>query len=105
YAQLTKVLPTETDVEKDIAALACLAQILGQGRTSVLYQQVVKPKKALSASASSQLSELAGEFTFRMTPYPGQTLADMNALLKDALASFETRGVTDEDIIKFKGGI
>jgi len=103
--QLTKVYPTVPDYDKDMAALACLAQILGQGRNSVLYQQVVKPKKALSASASSQLSELAGEFTFRITPYPGKSLADMDALLKEAIASFETRGVTDEDIMKFKGGI
>ncbi len=103
--QLTKVFPTVPDYNKDMAALQCLAQILGQGRTSVLYQQVVKPKKALSASASSQLSELAGEFSFRITPYPGKTLADMDALLKEAMASFEARGVTDEDIIKFKGGI
>ncbi|MEO7307163.1 MAG: pitrilysin family protein [Ferruginibacter sp.] len=103
--QLTKVYPTVPDYDKDMAALACLAQILGQGKNSILYQQVVKPKKALSASASSQLSELAGEFTFRITPFPGKSLADMDALLKEAMASFETRGVTDEDIIKFKGGI
>ncbi len=103
--QLTKVYPTVPDYDKDMAALACLAQILGQGRTSVLYQQIVKPKKALSASAFSQLSELAGEFSFRITPYPGATLADMDGLLKDAMTSFEARGVTDEDIIKFKGGI
>ena len=103
--QLTKVFPTVPDYDKDMAALACLAQILGQGKTSILYQQVVKPKKALSASAFSQLSELAGEFTFRITPFPGKTLSDMDVLLKDAMASFEARGVTDEDIIKFKGGI
>ncbi len=103
--QLSKVYPTVPDYDKDMAALSCLAQILGQGKTSVLYQQLVKPKKVLSANAFSQLSELAGEFSFRITPYPGKTLADMDALLKEAMASFETRGVTDEDIIKFKGGI
>ncbi|HMK03548.1 MAG TPA: pitrilysin family protein [Ferruginibacter sp.] len=103
--QLTKVYPTVPDYDKDMAALACLAQVLGQGRNSILYQQLVKPKKALSASAFSSLSELAGEFTFRITPYPGKSLADMDALLKEAITSFETRGVTDKDIMKFKGGI
>lgn len=103
--QLSKVYPTVPDYDKDIAALACLAQILGQGKTSVLYQQLVKPKKALSASAFSSLSELAGEFSFRITPYPGKSLASMDSLLRDAMRSFEARGVTDEDIIKFKGGI
>ena len=103
--QLSKAYPTVPDYDKDMAALACLAQVLGQGKTSILYQQLVKPKKALNASAFSSLSELAGEFNFRITPYPGKTLGAMDSLLKEALVSFETRGVTDEDIAKFKGGI
>ncbi len=102
---LTKVFPTVPDYDKDLAPLACLAQVLGQGKTSILYQQLVKSKKALQASAFSSLSELAGEFSFRVVPYPGKSLASMDSLLSAAMASFETRGVTDEDIIKFKGGI
>ncbi|MEP6676635.1 MAG: pitrilysin family protein [Ferruginibacter sp.] len=102
---LTKVYPTVPDYDKDMAPLACLAQILGQGKNSILYQQLVKPKKALQASAFSSLSELAGEFTFRITPFPGKSLAAMDSLVKAALVSFEQRGVTDEDITKFKGGI
>jgi zinc protease len=38
-------------------------------------------------------------------PYPGKSLASMYALLNHALDSFEARGVTDDDIAKFKGGI
>lgn len=100
---LTKVYPTVPNYDKDMAALACLSQILGQGKTSVLYQQLVKTKKALQASSFSSLSELAGEFSFRITPYPNTSLATMDSLLKAALLSFESRGVTDEDIAKFKG--
>ncbi len=102
---LTKVYPTIPNYDKDMAALACLAQILGQGKNSILYQQLVKPKKALQASSFSQLSELAGEFSFRITPFPGKTLASMDSLLTAAMVTFENRGVTDEDITKFKGGI
>lgn len=104
-AQLSKVYPTVPDFDKDLAPLACLAQILGQGKTSILYQELVKPKKALSANAFSRLSELAGEFSFSISPYPGKSLASMDSLLKAALVTFEKRGVTDEDITKFKGGI
>ena len=103
--QLSKVFATVPDYDKDMAALACLSQILGQGKTSILYQELVKPKKALNASAFSRLSELAGEFSFSVSPFPGKSLAAMDSLLKNALLSFEKRGVTDEDIIKFKGGI
>ena len=102
---LTKAFPTVPNYDKDMAALACLAQIIGQGKNSVLYQQLVKTQKALNANASSNLSELSGVFSFQIIPYPGKSLAGMDSLIKEALLSFEQRGVTDEDIIRFKGGI
>jgi zinc protease len=102
---LTKVFPTIANYDKDMGALACLAQVIGQGKNSVLYQQLVKTQKALSASANSSLSELAGTFSFQLTPYPGKSLAGMDSLLKESLVAFEQRGVTDDDIAKFKGGI
>jgi zinc protease len=102
---LALVYPTVPDYHPDMAALDCLAEVLGQGRNSVLYQQLVKKQLALQASAFSQLSELAGEFSFRFTPMQGKTLADMEALFHAALDSFEKRGVTDEDVAKFKGSI
>ena len=102
---LTKTFATVPNYDKDMAALACLAQVIGQGKNSILYQKMVKTQKALNANASSRLSELAGEFTFQLTPYPGKSLAGMDSLLQESLTAFEQRGVTDEDVIKFKGGI
>ncbi len=88
-----------------MGALACLAQILGQGNNSILYQELVKKQIALQANAFSQLSELSGEFTFQVAPYPGKSLSSMYYALTNALEAFEKRGVLDEDIEKFKGGI
>ena len=108
YAKLPLLLvvyPTVPNYNKDMGALACLAQVLGQGKNSVLYQQLVKKQLALNANGSSQLSELAGEFTFQLVPCPGKTLAQMDSLFRNALDSFEARGVTDDDVAKFKGGI
>ncbi|KAI9430706.1 Metalloenzyme, LuxS/M16 peptidase-like protein [Russula earlei] len=119
--QLRIEYPTVAEYNPDMAALACLAQVLGSGggggggrggrggggggnRNSVFYQFFIKDQKALQASASSQLSELAGEFAISVTPYPGKTLAEMDQLVTQALAEFEKRGVTDEDIQKFKSG-
>jgi zinc protease len=102
---LSKVFPTVPNYDKDMGALACLAQVLGQGKNSVLYQQLVKTQKALSASSFSRLNELAGELSFQITPYPGKSLAGMDSLLKEAFVAFEQRAVTDDDIAKFKGGI
>ncbi len=102
---LSIVFPTVPIYHKDMGALTCLSQVLGQGRNSVLYQELVKKQLALQASAFSNQSELAGEFTFQLTPSPGKSLAAMDSLFRSALVSFEARGVTDEDVAKFKGGI
>lgn len=106
YARLPLLVmtyPTVPDYHKDMAALDCLSEILGQGKTSVLYQNLIKKQLALNASASSNLSELAGEFIFRITPMQGKTLAEMEQLFYASLDSFEKRGVTDEDVEKYKG--
>ena len=97
--------PTVKDYHADKAALQALAQVLGQGRNSVLFQQLTKKQLALQASANSSLSELAGEFSFQLVPSQGKTLADMEKLFRASLDTFEARGVTDEDITKFKGAI
>ncbi len=102
---LMVVYPTVPNYHKDMAALACLAQVLGQGRNSVFFQQLTKKQLALQASSSSFLSELAGEFMIQLVPSPGKTLAQMDSLYRNALDSFEARGITDDDIEKFKGGI
>lgn len=96
--------PTVPNYHKDMGALACLAQVLGQGKNSVLYQQMTKKQLAVQASAFSMLSELAGEMSFRFIPSPGKSLAMMDSIFRNALDSFEARGVTDDDIANFKGG-
>lgn len=115
-SQLRITYPTVEDFHPDGPALSLLAQVLGGGfggrrggggstnRNSVFYQTLIKPQKALQASASSQASELAGEFSITVTPYPESSLADMEKLVAQAFAEFEKRGVTDEDVEKFKTG-
>ncbi len=102
---LMKSYPTVPNYDKDMAALDCLSEILGQGKTSVMYQQLVKTQKVLRASANSRLNELAGEFTIQITPMPGQTLAQADSLYYATLKDFEARGIKDEDIEKYKGSI
>lgn len=108
YAKLPMLVidyPTVPDFTKDVPALDCLAEVLGQGKNSILYQSLVKKQLALQASASSQSSELAGEFIVRIVPLPGKSLADMEKLYMAAVDSLDKRGITDEDLQKFKGGI
>lgn len=102
---LAIVYPTVPNYHPDMAALGCLSQVLGQGKNSILYQQLVKNQLALQAQASNQLSELSGELYVTILPFGGKSLADMEKLYRAALDSFEKRGVTDEDIARFKGGV
>ncbi len=101
--QLSVTFPTVPNYHPDEAPLACLAQVIGQGKNSVFYQEIVKNQKALNASAFSRGTELSGEFTMSLTPAPGVSLADSKKLIDDAIKAFETRGITDEDIAKFVG--
>ncbi len=103
--RLLIVYPTVPNYHKDMGALACLAQVLGQGKNSILYQQFIIKQQALFASASSILSELAGEFTFQFQPVQRKTLAQMDSMFRNALDSFEQRGVSDEDIREFQAGM
>jgi len=105
YAKLPMLvcaMPSVPAYDKDEAALDCLADILGGDNTSILYKRLVKSQKALNASASHPTDELAGTFQFSVMPKPGTSLKDMEKEIREAIAEFETRGVTEEDLQKFK---
>ncbi len=103
--QLAITFPTVPAYHADEPALDCLAEILGQGKNSILYQELVKDQKALRASAFNMASELAGEFSLSITPAPGRSLAEIKALYDAAIKSFEARGVRDEDVARFTGSV
>lgn len=99
---LRMVYPTVPQYSKDEAALDCLAEIIGQGNNSILYQNLVKNQKAVNAMTYNSTSELSGEFTVAVTPFPGQKLSDMEKAVREAFLEFEKRGATDDEINKFK---
>lgn len=107
YAKLPQLYityPTPPSFSNDEAALDCLAEIIGQGKNSIFYKNMVKTKIAVNASAYNSTSELAGEFIFSITPYPGQKLFDLEKKVRESLVELEQRGITDEDIEKFTSG-
>ncbi|MGI9191074.1 MAG: M16 family metallopeptidase [Chitinophagaceae bacterium] len=105
YAKLPMLacaMPTVPAHHRDEMALDCLAEIIGGGNTSILYKNLIKTQKALQASASHPTDELAGTMQYTIMPKPGTSLADMEKALREAIQEFETRGVSDDDIAKFK---
>jgi zinc protease len=87
---------------KDEAALDILANIIGGGNNSVLYQHFVKTQKAIQANVNSPANELAGEFVITVVAYPGTSLADTEREIREILQDFEKRGITDDDLLRFK---
>jgi zinc protease len=95
--------PGVPSYHKDEAALNILTSIIGRGNNSVFYKNFVKPRKAAQASMGSSTTELAGEISIQVVPFPGQSLADMKKLAEESLKEFEATGVSDDDLARIKG--
>jgi Predicted Zn-dependent peptidases len=67
-----------------------------------MYKQLVKTQKSINANAGHPTDELAGIFQFQVTSKSGVPLSDMLHEIRKAIKEFESRGVTDDDIEKFK---
>jgi zinc protease len=104
FPSLMMTYPTIPHMHPDEAALDCLADILGMGQSSYLFKKFVETQKSIYASASHPAAEHAGEFTLRVLPYPGQTLAEFEIEIRNTLDEFDLEGVDEIDLIKFKAG-
>ena len=97
-------LPTVSIRHADEAPLDLLAQILGGGKTSMFYKNLVKNQFAVQASVNHPCGELACTFNLFALPHPasGKTLADLEKIMRDTLVEFEKRGVEPDDLAKAK---
>ncbi|MER2998214.1 M16 family metallopeptidase [Pontibacter populi] len=102
FPMLRMTFPTTESGHKDEPALDVLAEILGQGKNSIFYKNMVKEQKALQASASNSTSELAGEFGITVMAFPNNNLATAEEMVRKSIAEFETRGVTEDDLQRYK---
>ena len=99
--------PTSYAFHEDEAPLDVLADILGGGKTSLLYKNMVKEGLAVQAAVSHPCRELACEFQMVALANPSKvtSLEVLNASLNKALEEFEDRGVTADDLIRTKAQI
>ncbi|WP_158965527.1 pitrilysin family protein [Paraglaciecola sp. L3A3] len=99
-------MPTVHINHPDEAPLDVLMSILGSGKTSLLYKNMVKNGKAVQAQAGHGCQELSCQFTLLGLPTPGTTLAELEQIARDSLLEFEARGgAEDDDIERVKAGI
>ncbi|MGL4836158.1 MAG: M16 family metallopeptidase [Shewanella sp.] len=96
--------PTVYASHGDEAALDLLANILGGGKTSLLYKNLVKDGYAVQASVSHPCQELACQMSIYAlaNPAKGVTLAQLEQQILDSINEFEQRGVTEADLQKVK---
>ena len=99
--------PTVYGMHEDEPALDVLANILGNGPTSLLYKNLVKSGAAVQAGASHPCRELACQMSFYALPNPqqGLSLTKIEQVINDTLIEFEQRGVNSDDLLKTKVGI
>ncbi|RYU78608.1 M16 family metallopeptidase [Hymenobacter persicinus] len=102
FPMLQMVFPTVPQNHPDEPALDALADIIGGGKNSLLYKNLIKSQRAVQARASHPTAELAGEFTLNALAFPGKGLDSLEYRMRQSLAEFERRGVTDEDLQRFK---
>jgi len=102
FPMLQMVFPTVPHGNPDEAPLDALADIIGSGKTSLLYKNLVKPQKAVQAQAYQRNSELAGEFAMIALALPGKGLDSTEVIMRQTLAEFAKNGVTDEQVSRYK---
>jgi len=96
--------PTVYARHQDEAALDLLSNILGGGKTSLFYKNLVKDGFAVQAGVSHPCQELACQFSMYAlaNPAKGGQLADLEKRMRESISEFEQRGVTDDDLQKVK---
>ncbi|MEO0981773.1 MAG: pitrilysin family protein [Pseudomonadota bacterium] len=99
--------PTVYARHPDEAPLDVLMEIMGQGRTSLLYKNLDKDGFAVQSAAGHACRELHCAFTLNalLNPASGKTLAELEEIMRASLEEFETRGVQDDDLERVKASI
>ena len=99
--------PTVYGRHEDEAPLDVLADILGGGKTSLFYKNLVKEGIAVQAVVSHPCRELACEFQLLALANPAKitSLSTLQNVLNETLKEFEQRGVTADDLARTKGQI
>ena len=98
--------PTVESWNRDEPALRILATVLGQGKTSRLYQRLVyEGQKAQNVSAFANSRELAGTFQVSVTARNGTSLSDMEHAVYEEVAKLAKDGPTAAELEAAKNGI
>ena len=101
------VWPTVHRFHPDEAPLDVLYSVMGSGRTSLLYKNLVRNGLAVGANAGHGCAELSCNFSLTAQPNPAQgaSLADLERIMRESLDEFEARGVLEDDLIRMTADV
>lgn len=101
FPLLSITYPSIEARHEDEAALDILADVLGGGKSSILYQELEKTQKAKSAYAYHSTAELAGYMSISITGFAQASLSGLKTEWEKSLSVFEKRGISQADIDRF----
>ena len=102
FPMLNMAFATSPLHTRDDASLDVLAQILAGSQGSPFYKAFIESKKAVRAQVFQYSRELAGQFHFVIMANPGTALSETEKQVREVLREWEKKGVTDDDLAKFK---
>jgi zinc protease len=105
FPMLQMIFPTVPEGHPDQIPLDALADILGGGKTSLLYKNLVKTQKAVQAQAYQRSSELSGELALISLDLPTTRLDSAEVIFRKTLAEFAKKGATDAQVAQFKASM
>lgn len=98
FPMLQITLPTISVYHEDEAALDILADILGNGKNSRMYEPFVKAQKAVQVYSSNFCYEGSGEFRIGIFAYPNQHLNDIEQEINEVLERIHREGITEDEV-------
>ncbi len=99
---LRMVYPTVKMNTKEDVALDFLTNILAGSQGSPFYKAFIESKKAVGANMFQYSRELAGQLEIMIRANPNSPLSDIEKEVYKVLEEWEKKGVTDDDIAKYK---
>ncbi len=108
YLPLLQItFPTVHIRHEDEAPLDVLSNILGHGKSSLFYKNMVQDGYAVQAQVGHPCIELACQFELMALANPRKVknLQDIEQRIRNTLDEFESRGVKAQDIEKTKASI
>ncbi len=102
FPMLALVWPGVQSYHPEAMALTALADMISGSKSSVMQQQLIKTKKAVSVSSFSYERELAGIFITQIRANKEDSLSTMEKRVNDLFVEFEKKGITEEQLNAFK---